>query len=84
MSVAVTGYRLPDPRWPVPQALLDSLWLDSDKSSNPDPSDKKSKMDLDDELEEGLEETFPASDPVAVLQTTRTGAPDEFRIKNKQ
>jgi hypothetical protein len=30
--------------------------------------DKKSKEELDAELEEGLEETFPASDPPAVTQ----------------
>ena len=30
--------------------------------------DKKSKDELDEELEEGLEETFPASDPPAVTQ----------------
>lgn len=29
----------------------------------------------DDELEEGLEDTFPASDPVSVTSTTTTGAP---------
>ncbi|MEO4000065.1 hypothetical protein [Mesorhizobium sp. CAU 1732] len=28
-----------------------------------------------DELEEGLEDTFPASDPVSVTSTTTTGAP---------
>ena len=30
--------------------------------------DVKSKEQLDEELEEGLEETFPASDPPAVTQ----------------
>ena len=30
--------------------------------------DKKSKEELDAEREEGLEETFPASDPPAVTQ----------------
>ncbi|MBZ0163853.1 MAG: hypothetical protein K8H74_14225 [Notoacmeibacter sp.] len=79
MRHTASGYRLPDPRWPVPQALLDSLWLDSDKGSKGDPSDKKTKKELDEELEEGLEETFPASDPVSVSQTTRTGAPGEHR-----
>lgn len=29
---------------------------------------KKTKDELDEELEEGLEETFPASDPPAVTQ----------------
>ena len=37
---------------------------------------EKDKDDvLEQELEEGLEETFPASDPVAVTSTTRPGAP---------
>lgn len=30
--------------------------------------ERKSKEELDQELEEGLEETFPASDPPAVTQ----------------
>ena len=30
--------------------------------------EKKSKDELDQELEEGLEETFPASDPPSVTQ----------------
>ncbi|KFB09103.1 hypothetical protein [Nitratireductor basaltis] len=40
-------------------------------------SDKHKREELDDELEEGLEETFPASDPVSVTRSTRTGAPGE-------
>jgi hypothetical protein len=32
------------------------------------------KEELDRELDEGLKETFPASDPVAVAQTTAAGA----------
>jgi hypothetical protein len=34
--------------------------------------DEKSKEELDRELEEGLKETFPASDPPAVTQPTIT------------
>ena len=40
-----------------------------------DPSDHLSKEELDRELDEGLKETFPASDPVAVTQTNRMGRP---------
>lgn len=40
-----------------------------------DPSDHLSKEELDRELDEGLKETFPASDPVAVTQTNRPGRP---------
>jgi hypothetical protein len=34
----------------------------------PSPADREEKRRLDDALEEGLEETFPASDPVNVTQ----------------
>lgn len=33
----------------------------------------------DDELEEGLEDTFPASDPVSVTSSTTPGAPSRDR-----
>jgi hypothetical protein len=35
---------------------------------NRKPVERKPKDELDKELEEGLEETFPASDPPAVTQ----------------
>ena len=47
------------------------------KSATPKPTEKKHKPDkaqLERELEEGLEDTFPASDPVAV---TEPGPPDD-------
>lgn len=37
-------------------------------SSKPKDQTTEEKQRLDDELEEGLEETFPASDPVSVSQ----------------
>ncbi len=40
-----------------------------------DPSIFSSKEELDAELEEGLEETFPASDAVAATITTHAGRP---------
>jgi hypothetical protein len=40
-----------------------------------DPSIYSSKEELDAELEQGLEETFPASDPVSVTSTTTPGRP---------
>lgn len=48
----------------------------------PDPDkrklqDKPSPKHKEEELEEGLEETFPASDPVSATRATRTGAPGE-------
>lgn len=36
--------------------------------ARPSPEEIKEKQDLDHALEEGLEETFPASDPVNVTQ----------------
>jgi hypothetical protein len=36
--------------------------------TGPSPEQIKEKQDLDDALEEGLEETFPGSDPVNVTQ----------------
>ncbi|EKF42438.1 hypothetical protein NA8A_10263 [Nitratireductor indicus C115] len=44
-------------------------------------SDPKTSKSKEEALEEGLEGTFPASDPVSVTRTTRTGAPDEFASK---
>jgi hypothetical protein len=38
----------------------------------------RDKQALDDKLEEGLEESFPASDPVAVIQPRRS-APRKWR-----
>lgn len=40
-----------------------------------DASRNMSKEELDRELDEGLEDTFPASDPVSVAQTTTSGRP---------
>lgn len=51
---------------------------DSPRGGDPyadDPSDNLSKEELDRELDEGLQETFPASDPVSVTQTNRPGRP---------
>lgn len=36
---------------------------------------ERQRRALDDELEEGLEDTFPASDPVSVTGSTTSGAP---------
>lgn len=40
-----------------------------------DPSIYSTPQELDEELERGLKETFPASDPVSVTSTTRMGRP---------
>lgn len=40
-----------------------------------DPSIYATPEELDEELERGLKETFPASDPVSATSTTRMGRP---------
>jgi nicotinate phosphoribosyltransferase len=50
------------------------------KSETPKPQEKKHKPDketLERELEEGLEETFPASDPVAVTEPAPPDDPED-------
>ena len=50
------------------------------KFEPPKPTDKKpetEKQQLDRELEEGLEETFPASDPVSVTEPGPKDGEDE-------
>jgi molybdopterin-biosynthesis enzyme MoeA-like protein len=36
------------------------------------------------ELQEGLDDTFPASDPVSVTSTTTSGGPDSATPENKK
>lgn len=47
----------------------------STKPQKKDDKAKSNKEMLERELEEGLEETFPASDPVAVTEPARPGKP---------
>jgi len=52
------------------------------KASDDEIQDKRRQQrreDREGRLQEGLEETFPASDPPSVSQPTRTGEPDERR-----
>jgi hypothetical protein len=44
-------------------------------------ADAAEKQRLDDALEEGLEETFPGSDPVSIIQPAR--AKDDDRVRRK-
>lgn len=50
---------------------------DDNRKIDPKPTSE----DLENQLEEGLEDTFPASDPVSVTRATRTGAPGEFAMR---
>ena len=45
-------------------------------------SDRAEKRRLDDALEEGLEETFPASDPVNVTQPAPSKADQHVKRRN--
>jgi hypothetical protein len=59
-----------------------SLARSEDSMAHPDPKDKDAeKRKLDEALEEGLEETFPASDPVNVTQPPPSK--EDHHIKRK-
>jgi hypothetical protein len=45
-------------------------------------SDRKEKRQLDDALEEGLEETFPGSDPVNVTQPAPSKGDGHVKRRN--
>lgn len=49
--------------------------------TGPSPEEIKQKQDLDDALEEGLEETFPGSDPVNVTQPAQSR--EDGHVKRK-
>lgn len=44
-----------------------------------DTPSKSFDQEADDELEEGLEDTFPASDPVSITRSGHTGGPDRSK-----
>ena len=69
------------PRAAAPDGLIATLMLGGDKTPaeefEKDRRKGKGEMTEDDEVEEGLEETFPASDPVSVTRTDKpAGAKD--------
>jgi hypothetical protein len=47
-----------------------------------DSADREEKRRLDDALEEGLEETFPGSDPVNVTQPAPSKADQHVKRRN--
>jgi len=53
----------------------------SDQAKPGDRTHEPSKKELDRELEEGLEDTFPASDPVAVTEPAPDRHPDASKKK---
>jgi len=53
----------------------------SGRRPTPDESDRAEKRELDEALDEGLEETFPASDPVNVTQPAPTKGDRHIRRK---
>ena len=68
------------------------LWRHSDGRTSDDPtahrfsvetgSDREEKRQLDDALEEGLEETFPGSDPVNVTQPAPSKGDQHVKRRN--
>lgn len=45
---------------------------------------KQAKSNKEQELVEGLEDTFPASDPVSVISTTVAGEPKDKKSRKKK
>lgn len=56
---------------------------ENEKKRHLDIEKNDDKTRRDDELEEGLEDTFPASDPVSVTGSSITGAPKKDKIEKK-
>ena len=54
----------------------------ADASSKDDAKERAEKRRLDDALEEGLEETFPGSDPVNVIQPPPSKADHHVKRRN--
>jgi hypothetical protein len=54
----------------------------SKSGSEPKDSKEAEKRRLDDALEEGLEETFPGSDPVNVTQPAPSKADNDIKRKD--
>lgn len=42
---------------------------------------ERARADAEEALDEGLEDTFPASDPVSVTGTSTSGAPNDKRSR---
>jgi len=60
---------------------------DNDKKKPEDESQidpQPTADELEDQLNEGLEDSFPASDPVSVTRATRTGAPGELAMRSNR
>jgi len=60
--------------------MLDDPKKPQDQNVDPQPSCD----DLEEQLDQGLEDSFPASDPVSATRATRTGAPGEFAMRPNQ
>lgn len=56
----------------------------NEKKRHPDIDDEKERSQREEELQEGLEDTFPASDPVSVTGSSITGAPKDGESKKKK
>ena len=54
---------------------------ENEKKRHLDIEKNNDKASKEDELQEGLEDSFPASDPVSVTGSSITGAPKEDKFK---
>lgn len=54
---------------------------ENEKKRHLDIEKNNDKASKEDELQEGLEDSFPASDPVSVTGSSITGAPKEDKSK---
>ena len=57
---------------------------DPKKTNDQNVDPRPTQDDLEEQLDQGLEDTFPASDPVSATRATRTGAPGEFAMRPNQ
>ena len=64
---------LSEKRNKIMHSIDEAADLPVDGSRNEAPADVNSQAQLDGRLDRALEETFPASDPVSVFITGRTG-----------
>ena len=65
----------------APRATPKAATPEAAKAATPAGARDREKQQLDDALEEGLEETFPGSDPVSITQPSPSKA--DHHVKRK-
>jgi len=59
----------------------DTHHADAEKKRRRTPGRAEDRKTLDEQLEEGLEDSFPASDPVSVTSTVISGGPKPKKVR---